>query len=316
MVYSLAFDALLLLILAMLIPIGMYRGGIREVCTTAGLLLGIQISQLWSNRWGEWLGDLTSMNEGVARFIMAIATIVLVTGVIGYGAGAAFSVNPSPGSRVYGGLIALANGLVFLGAMIQFVIVYLYDGEKPDIIADGYVARALSGGFDRLLLVISVVALLAIVFGMIVRERDPGESFPDLQHSPVTSMRNQPASTSSMTPVASTKVPEPSARDLEQVGEEVTKPAAGVKVKQVRHWEEVTPTTAEEIEKGWSRTWPSTVTSTQPTQKDRRRTAPPASYPVRRPSRPKDEDVLREWLEEENTPPSARPSRSRPDFDE
>src|SRR5680860_930895 len=146
MLETLALDSLLILILLLLIPIGMYRGGLREVCSAAGVLLGLLVALQWSDRWGGWLAGSTGIDDGVARFAVAVSTIVVFGGLLGYGATSSFANSPGPGSRVFGGLIALASGVVFLGAVIQFVATYLYDGVYPDIIREGYVSRALSIG--------------------------------------------------------------------------------------------------------------------------------------------------------------------------
>ena len=172
MIESLALDALLLVIIISVVPLGMYRGGIREVCTSAGLLLGILLIQQWSERWGNWVAGVTGIDESVSRFIVAIATIVIITGVVGYGAAAAFGHRPGPGGRIFGGLLGLTNAIVFLGAFIQLVAEDLYEGAYSDIIEGSYVARALSSGFDWVLLATTASMLVGILFGMVVRERD------------------------------------------------------------------------------------------------------------------------------------------------
>ena len=127
MIESLVLDLLLILILLLLVPIGMYRGGLREVCSAAGVLLGLLVATQWSARWGDWLADLTGIDVGVSQFVVALGTMVIFGGLIGYGAAASFAYAPGPGGRLYGGLIALLTGVIFLGALIQFVALYLYD---------------------------------------------------------------------------------------------------------------------------------------------------------------------------------------------
>ena len=56
MIESLALDAFLVLILILLVPIGMYRGGLREVCSAAGLMLAYLVAVAWSDPLGQLVG--------------------------------------------------------------------------------------------------------------------------------------------------------------------------------------------------------------------------------------------------------------------
>jgi len=304
MIETLALDSLLIFILLLLIPIGMYRGGLREVCSAAGVLLGLLVALQWSDRWGGWLADATGIDGGVARFAIAVAAIVVFAGVIGYGAAGSFSYAPGPGSRVFGGLIALGNGVVFLGALIQFVATYLYDGVYPDIIRTGYVSRALSVGFDWVLLIVAGLALLAMLFGMVVRERDADDAMLDIPREMVTARRP---------PVAPPMAPEPVTLEPtknENTEESALSATASVKIRQVRHWEEPTPPTIEDLQSGWSRTWPSDVSSDPPKSARTGRIA--RGKRVAQPKGSPNETVIREWLAEDQQSPRLR-SRSADD---
>ncbi len=314
MLETLALDSLLILILLLLIPIGLYRGGLREVCSAAGVLLGLLVAQQWSDRWGQWVADTTGIDDGVSRFMVAVAVLVLFAGLIGYAAASAFSHTPSPGSRLFGGLLAFASGVLFLGALIQFVATYLYDGVYPDIIRRGFVSRALSIGFDWVLLGVSVMILLAVVLGMIVRERDTGELIVEMPREQVATVR-RPA-------VAPVMAPEPVNLDPALPESAEPGPAAGtatVRIKEVRHWEEPTPPTMHDLQSGWSRTWPSSVTSDV-------KGPPPRSGAGTRNQRPigtsrpaaqsPDEAVIRDWLAEDRKSPGAPRQPRRPVEDE
>jgi hypothetical protein len=295
MIESLALDALLLVIVISVVPLGMFRGGIREVCTSAGLLLGILIAQQWSDRWGDWVADVTGIDEGVSRFLVAIASIVTITGIVGYGAASAFGHRPGPGGRLFGGLLALANAVVFLGALIQFVADDLYEGVYPGIIQRGYVARALSSGFDWVLLAATGAMLVGILFGMVVRERD----IPD-EEILVPASRE---STGLLKPVAGataakTSIGQPSPGPSEP--EVAAPPVSTVRVREVRHWEESVPSTIDELQSGWTRTWPTTVTSSDTTTP--RRSGRGLRSDPRRPSSASDQEVVRQWLHDDKRP--------------
>ena len=290
MVQSLALDALLAIILISVIPLGMYRGGVREVCTSAGLLLGILVAQQWAGMWGNWLGDITGIDRDVARFITAMTVIVLITALIGYGAAASFSHRPDPGGRMFGGLLGLLNAVVFLGVMIQYVADDLYEGVYPRIIREGSLSRALSLGFDWVLLAVTGAVTLGILFGMIVRERDlPEEEIlvPSVAPAAVAPTRARVATqpvAHSVAEAPEQSVPEPAPAEQ----------ASPIRVKEVRHWEEPVPSTLEELQSGWTRTWPTTVTSSNTTT-PRRSGRGQRSDSLRKPAAG-DQDVVRDWL--------------------
>lgn len=314
MLETLALDSLLILILLLLIPIGLYRGGMREVCSAAGVLLGLIVAQQWSDRWGGWLADTTGIDDGVSRFMVAVAILVLFAGLIGYAAASAFAYSPGPGGRLYGGLIALASGVLFLGAMIQFVATYLYDGVYPDLIRRGFVSRALSVGFDWVLLAVSAVVLLATLLGMIVRERETDDLLSDVSRDSLATVR-RPAVVPAMAPEPVNLDPARS----EPSREDAMAATATVKIREVRHWEEATPPTMQDLQSGWSRTWPSSVTADSKEVGSRpgnrvRRPPPPAS--PRPANHSAEEAVIRDWLAEDQTTNGSPARSTRPVEDE
>ncbi|MBA3275684.1 MAG: CvpA family protein [Chloroflexia bacterium] len=313
MLESLALDSLLILILLLLVPIGFYRGGLREVCSAAGVLLGLLVAQQWSPRWGSWVAGVTGIDEGISRFMVAMATLVLFAALIGYGAASAFTSSPSPGGRLYGGLVALASGFLFLGALIQFVASYLYDGVYPDMIRRGFVSRALSVGFDWVLLAVSVTVLVSIVLGMIVRERETDEILIEIPRD-ATSATRRPA------PVPA-RAPEPVNLDPARAEASDVDPMAGtavVKIREVRHWEEATPPTMRDLQSGWSRTWPGSVSADTATPAPRPGGVPRRARPAS-PDRPRaqssEEDVIRDWLADDRSTNARRTHPNRPKDD-
>jgi hypothetical protein len=301
MIASLALDALLVLILIMLVPIGMYRGGLREVCSAAGLMLAYLVAVYWSTRWGNWVADRTGIDDGVSRFSVAVLILVVVTGVVGYGAATAFPYHPGPGGRLYGGLIALCSGTLFLAAMIQFVEQDLYDGTLPALIRDSYLARLLATGFDNVLLGVTLATMLATLFGMLVRERSTDDLVPATSTTSPVVRRPVPV------PVAAT---EPERIEPAAAMEPAAEPTATLRVREVRHWEDQAPPSEADLRSGWTETWPAND-RTVPVS-GRGRTAQTRSGntpPTRRPA-PGDEEVLRSWLEEEERRESGKPPRN------
>lgn len=306
MVSSIALDALLMIILLMMIPLGFLRGGLREVCTSAGLLFGILLAGEWSDRWGRGLAGRLDIAEGSAQFLVAILIVVITGGLIGYGSSAAFSYRPGPGGRMYGAYIALFNGVVFAGFLINAVVDKVYDGKLPGVIDNGFVARALSTGFGWVLLVCAVGVLFATLFGMFVRERSGDDAgFPAASYGP-----HQPAFRPA--PQSTTNDAAPSTHGEPTGQEPAEHPSAPVRIREVRHWEESAEQQAESPQPGytggWRQTWPD-VKGHGPVLPWENRPAPkPPSLKRVSGTLRKDEqkpadsrDVLRDWMKHEDS---------------
>jgi hypothetical protein len=285
MLTSLVLDALLILIVVMMVPLGFLRGGLRELSTSAALLLGILMAGEWAERWATLLTRWTDMGEASARFAMSATIVVVITGLVGYGGSAAFSWRPGPGGRGYGAYLALLNALVFIGYLINVYIDTIFDGQVPETIDRAYLSRALSVGFEWVLLAGTLGILGATLFGMLVRER--GDD-PDMTYGPTPEdmyhVRYEP--------------PRPNVRPLNdpeetQVAAEL--PAKLVRIREVRHWEDEAAGRPREnaYGSGWRQTWPD---DQQPTSRSET-PAPPAKRPDSRPaSSGNQRDVLRDWM--------------------
>lgn len=168
---ALVLDFLLVIIFLMMIPIGFYRGGVRELCVAAGLMLGILMSQEWGERWASVFVRIFDMREGSAAFLMSALITFGITALIGYGGSAAFTYRPGPGGRLYGAYLALFNAMIVAGYLINLYTVHIVPQANTEPIATGLIARSLSDGFGGVLLVATIGVSLATIFGMFVRDR-------------------------------------------------------------------------------------------------------------------------------------------------
>lgn len=293
MLSSIVLDALLVLILLLMIPLGFLRGGLREMCTAAGVLFGILLASEWAGRWGGWIAGKLDTDAGGTRFLVSVAILVLAAGLLGYGSSAAFSYRPGPGGRMYGAYIALFTGIIVAGYLINRVIELVYEGTAPDLIEKSFVARALSAGFGWVLLLCAGGVLGGTLFGMFVRER-PDEAYPygHMQQRP------DPAPP----PAARPAEPTPQPADAEAA------PAEPLRIREVRHWEEPAGQAPPDqgYGSGWRQTWPD-PRGQGPLPPWEQRPAP-GSPPRRRPgdatrgrgeSSQSPQDVLRDWLRED-----------------
>lgn len=286
MLIGIILDILLVAILLMIIPLGFLRGGLREVCTTSGLLLGILVSINWSDRWASWLSSHVGLGGSTSFFVVSAIVVTLFTAVLGYGATASFSGKPGPGGRMFGALLAFCNGLLFAGFLINAWADGPNGGSYPPAVEHGYFSRALSAGFDWLLLIVSAVVLAAAVFGMFVRERGDEEAlaYPPTASPPVRSTSST-EHVPSVTPVESS--------DAEPEHQR----SAPVRIKEVRHWEQAESEARPEqgYGTGWRQTWPAGKSPTS----SRRSSAPRSVNPGEPSATNADhQDTLRRWMED------------------
>lgn len=300
MVSAIVLDALLVLILLMMIPLGFLRGGLREVSTSAGLLLGILLAGEWAGSWGGWVADRTGADTGLSRFVVSLLVVVLTTALIGYGGSAAFAYRPGPGGRMYGAFLAFLNGTVFAGFLINTVVRDVYDGALPDAVKSAFVSRSLSVGFEWVLLVAALGILAATVFGMLVRERSEEEiPFSVGQYGPP---RPDPLQQTQKT--AAVPLNEPRSVNPEPPRE--IRPSSPVRIKEVRHWEDQPETSTQgqrDYAGGWRQTWPEPPGSATPLPWEQQRTPKRApSAPPKSQQKPKSQrDVLRDWMKDESS---------------
>jgi uncharacterized membrane protein required for colicin V production len=312
MLEALLLDALLTIAILLLIPLGVVRGGLREVCSSAGLLLGILLAQAWSIRWGNTISDLLNVSEKGSRFSIAVLIVVASTAVVGYGGSSAFSYRPGPGGKMFGGAIAVINGVVIAGFIVNSVATYINDGEYPAVVEEGYLTRALSEGFDWVLLLSAGAVMMLSILGMIVREREPADQ--TWAAGPPSARR---ASVRQVLPTKPYLSTEPEKIEPATAAENPSGPEyAPVKIREVRHWEEPQPTTRTDSITGWQQTWPRSATGERirppwesaeepPKQPESFRKVPPAHIPITDPT-----ESLKKWVagEDDSTDPKPRKS--------
>lgn len=302
MMQPLLLDALLILIIILLIPIGVHRGGLREACTAGGLLLGMHLVDQWAAIWGEWLSDFLGIVPNVTTFIVAILVLLLTTGFVGYGATTAFASSPRAGGRMYGAILAFLVGAVFLGSVIDYVDRFLYEGETPEIIRQGYISRLLSVGIGWVLLFAALVVVLATLFGMVVRERDADEIVMPIARAPVTAPSARVPE--SALAAEAEKLEPPGHEPRKVVADEVQR-TAPIRIREVRHWDEPQDHESRATGPSWNQTWPQAgrgpvqrARRPEHTQRQARRS--PLPNTTRQESQTGDDDatVLRDWLAE------------------
>ncbi len=164
MTSSLLLDGLLLLIVLLFIPIGLWRGVVKEAVVAGSILLGGALAAAWARPWGDDLANQLDLRPQAARFVVAVVALLGATLCIGYAGGAALRPGPpGPLGRVVGGVLAGLNGLLLLGYGLGFLDQYMLERTSVPMLTDGFVTRFLLHQFGWLLL-----ALVAFILPVIL----------------------------------------------------------------------------------------------------------------------------------------------------
>lgn len=177
----LVLDLLLILLIALFAPIGYWRGPVKELLVTFGVLFGILLADFWARPWGRDLADITAIGSNGGAFVVAIAFVVTVTFVLGYGIGAALA--PAAFGRIarsIGAGIALFNGMLLVAFSLQYVRVFLLAPSTEEALYDSYVVSFL---LDQIGWVLLVVALISwpILLAILITGRRAYEHVDDYQ---------------------------------------------------------------------------------------------------------------------------------------
>lgn len=281
---ALVLDILLIVIFLMMIPIGFYRGGIRELCVSGALMLGILMAGEWSERWGALYERMFGMSESSAMFLMSATIAFGITAFIGYGGSSVLSYHPGPGGRLYGAYLALFNAIVVAGFLVNLYVTLIAPNTDTESITTGLVARTLSEDFGWVLLVATGGVAVATVLGMFVRERSP--ELPAWQ--PPQSLYQSGSQTKPY-----------------RVEDDDQKTAAGppVRIREVTDWKDDAETARPDPSKygsGWRQTWPDATPAQQ--RSTRRATVAPTTESGSSTSGSADtsKNVLADWMKDED----------------
>lgn len=172
-------DVLLLILIALFIPIGFWRGAYREGFVTLGILFGASMGTFWGESWGVELANATRLHESGGAFMIAMLCLIGSTFLLGYSAGAAVPV-PDPGwiARSLGALVAAANGALLLSFALRDIRVYLLSSEDTGFLDNAVIAPFLSDGTGWILLVSAAVFVpIALVIALFGPEVEMGEYY-------------------------------------------------------------------------------------------------------------------------------------------
>jgi uncharacterized membrane protein required for colicin V production len=172
MTIFLVLDILLILLVVLFMPIGFWRGPVKEMFVTLGVIFGVLLADFWARPWGNDLRDYTELTAGSGAFIIAMTFLVASTFILGYGLGATLAPTyHSTLTRVLGAAIAAFNGTLLLSFSLQYVRLHLLSPANEASLDESFMARFLLDGIGWLLLGAAFVAVPLLLFVLISGRR-------------------------------------------------------------------------------------------------------------------------------------------------
>lgn len=168
-----ALDLLMALILVMFVPIGLWRGALREWIALGGIVLGSALAAEWGYSWGADLAAGGAFEPHVARFAVGALLFLAVTLLVGYGAGLALPFRPdlSWPNRLLGATLGAGNGLLILSGALRIMQRSLFDDATTSPLRSSALARFLIDDIGWALLLLTLTLIVSVGVGAVRRWR-------------------------------------------------------------------------------------------------------------------------------------------------
>jgi len=170
-----ALDLPVAVVLIMFIPIGLWRGLLREWVACAGIALGILLAVAAGARWGDGFAQFANMEPQLGRFAVAAGLFLASVLLLGYGGGLALPYRPdlSWANRGLGALLGLGNGLLIIGGLLRLMQEYLFDGRSNSPLHTAALTTFLiDASIVWVYLGLFLGLLLCVILGLIRRVND------------------------------------------------------------------------------------------------------------------------------------------------
>ncbi len=187
-----ALDLPVVVVLIMFIPIGLWRGALREWVACAGIALGILLADAAGTQWGDGFAKLTNMDPQLGSFTVATAFFLAAVLLVGYGGGVALPYRPdlSWANRGLGALLGLGNGFLIIGGLLRLMQARLFDGRSNSPLHTAALAAFLiDSSIAWVYLGFFLSLLLCVILGLVRRVND-GTSLLE-EYSPVYQVTSQ-----------------------------------------------------------------------------------------------------------------------------
>jgi len=187
-----ALDLPVAVVLLMFIPIGLWRGALREWVACAGIALGLLLADGAGTRWGEGFAQFANMDPKLGTFAVATAFFLASVLLIGYGGGLALPYRPdlSWPNRALGALLGLGNGFLIVGGLLRLMQARLFDGRSNSPLHTATLAAFLiDASIVWVYLGLFLSLWLCVILGLITRVNDGTPLFEE--YGPVYQVTSQ-----------------------------------------------------------------------------------------------------------------------------
>lgn len=170
-----ALDLPVAVVLIMFIPIGLWRGALREWVACAGIVLGILLADAAGTRWGDGFEQFANMDPKLGSFTVATGFFLASVLLIGYGGGLALPYRPdlSWSNRGLGALLGLGNGFLIISGLLRLMQARLFDGRSNSPLHTAALAAFLiDASIAWVYLGLFLSLLLCVILGLIRRLND------------------------------------------------------------------------------------------------------------------------------------------------
>src|SRR4051794_32452228 len=124
-------DIVTVAVIVLLGAFGFWRGILKEVLITGGMVVGALLSSFWEIRGANWLAENTTFNSDTALFTIRAACIFLGALLFGYVGAHLADLPPAdmPG-RLGGFVLGCVNGVLLIALLGQPAYALLLDSEQ------------------------------------------------------------------------------------------------------------------------------------------------------------------------------------------
>lgn len=173
-------DILLFLLVVLFMPIGFWRGPVKELFVTLGIFFGIVLAEFWARPWGRDLSDMSELTADSGAFVVAMVFLIASTFVLGYGLGAALAPawHETP-TRALGAAVAALNGMLLLSFSLQYVRIFLLSDANEESLDDSYLSRFLLDQIGWVLMLAAFVAAPLLLFILLTGRRAYEQVYED-----------------------------------------------------------------------------------------------------------------------------------------
>ncbi|MFW6074900.1 MAG: CvpA family protein [Chloroflexota bacterium] len=167
MSWNLTLDILLIVLILLFAPIGYMRGPVKELLVTLGVLFGALLVDFWARPWGRDLDSYANVGDDPGAFIVAMAFLMLLTFIGGYGLGLLISSwDFSVVGRLGGAVVSLLNGVLLVSFSLQYVRLFLLSDANEESLEQSLVVRTLLDQTGWILIAVALAIIPVLIYGL------------------------------------------------------------------------------------------------------------------------------------------------------